>query len=466
LKDIESGKMAETRDLSLLFNPKSIAVIGASKDPTKIGHVILKNLVEGGFAGQVYPVNPSADVILYQHAFASVKDIPSPVDLAIIVTPQPVVLKILEECGEKGIKNIVIITSGFAEVGNAKDEEGIKEIAKRYGMNVIGPNCMGYINPSARVDSVFNPVYKLGRPKAGEIAFISQSGAVGAAVIDLAAKMGVGISLFVSYGNAAVVNEVDILEYLERDPKTKVIAMYLEGVRDGRKFLETARRITKKKPIILIKAGKTEAGTKAVKSHTGNLAGDYAVYSAAFKQAGIIEVESLTDLFDYSKIFLQPFPGGKRVGIITNGGGIGVLTSDLVIKQGLELADFNINTKQILREKMPMHVNITNPLDLAGDADVKRFELAIEYLLTEENVDIIILTPLMQTISLDASIVDLIVKKSQQMIKPMVVVTIGGSYTEQARTLLENGGVPTYTSPYVATGALAKLVWYAKYYER
>ena len=461
-----NSNSSERRDLSSLFNPKSIAVIGASKDPTKIGHVILKNLVEGGFSGQVFPVNPTADVILYQHSFASVKDIPSHVDLAIIVTPQPVVLKVLEECGEKGIKNVVIITSGFAEVGNTKDEDLIKEISSKYGINVIGPNCMGYINPSSRVDSVFNPIYKLGRPKAGEIAFVSQSGAVGAAVIDLAAKMGVGISLFVSYGNAAVVNEIDILEYLEQDPKTKVIAMYIEGVRDGRRFLETAKRITKKKPIILIKAGKTEAGTRAVKSHTGNLAGDYAVYSAAFKQAGIIEVESLTDLFDYSKIFLQPFPNGKRVGIITNGGGVGVLTSDLVIKHGLEIADFSISTKQILREKMPMHVNISNPLDIAGDADAKRFEIAIDQLLSEEKVDIILLTPLLQTVSLDASIVDLIVKKSQQMIKPIVVITIGGSYTEQARTLLENGGVPTYTSPYVATGALAKLVWYSKYFQR
>ncbi|MEM3369705.1 MAG: CoA-binding protein [Candidatus Micrarchaeia archaeon] len=453
-------------DLKKMFEPESIAVIGASKEPNKIGHVILKNLVEGGFSGPVYPVNPSADVILYQHAFASVKDIPSPVDLAIIVVPEKAVLKVLDECGQKGIKNIVIITSGFAEVGNVEDEKRVKEIAERYGMAVIGVNCMGFINPYSRVDSVFNPVYKLGRPKAGEIAFISQSGAVGAAVMDLAAKMGVGISLFVSYGNATVIDETDLIEYLNEDKRTKVIAMYIEAVKDGRRFLEVAKKVTKRKPIILIKAGKTQAGVKAAASHTAALAGDYAVYSAAFRQAGIIEVESLTDLFDFSKIFLQPFPKGNKVGIITNGGGIGVLTSDQIILNGLNMAELSTETKARLRESMPMHVNISNPLDLAGDADVARFRIALEEMFKDKNVDMLVLTPLMQTASLDASIIDLIASYSQKMEKPMVVVTIGGDYTEQNRVLLENGGVPTYTSPYVAAKALSKLAWYSNKYSK
>lgn len=454
-------------DLKSLFEPKSIAVIGASRDPSKIGHVILKNLVEGGFAGQVYPVNPSAEVILYQHSFVSVKDIPSNVDCAIIATPPKAVTTVLQECADKGVKAAIIITSGFAEVGNVQGEEEIKRIAKSSGMAVVGPNCMGLINTTTRVDSVFNPVYKLGRPKPGEIAFISQSGAVGAAVMDLAAKMGVGISMFVSYGNAAVVTETDLLEYLRDDPKTKVIAMYIEGVRDGRRFMEVAKDITKRKPIILIKAGKTPAGTKAVASHTAALAGDYQVYSAAFKQVGIIEVESLTDLFDFSKIFLQPFPSGDRVGIITNGGGIGVLTSDWVSTNGLKMAKFADATAQNLRAKMPGHVNIANPLDLAGDADSARFKTAIDNLMTDENVDSLILTPLMQTVSLDAGLIDIINKASELMKKPIIVVTIGGDYTENNRKLIEEGGVPTYTSPYVATKALSKLTWYAlNHYQR
>lgn len=454
-------------DLKSLLEPKSIAVIGASRDPAKIGHVILKNLVEGGFAGQVYPVNPSAEVILYQHSFASVKDIPVPVDCAIIVTPVPVVIKVLQECADKGVKSAIIITSGFAEVGNVQGEEEIKRIAKDSGMVVLGPNCMGLINTATRVDSVFNPVYKLGRPKPGEIAFISQSGAVGAAVMDLAAKMGVGISLFVSYGNAAVVTETDLLEYLRDDPKTKVIAMYIEGVKDGRRFLEVAKEITKRKPIILIKAGKTQAGTKAVASHTAALAGDYQVYSAAFKQAGIIEVESLTDLFDFSKIFLQPFPTGDRVGVITNGGGVGVLTTDWISANGLNMASYSDATKQTLRQKMPVHVNITNPLDLAGDADSQLFKFAIDELMNDENVDSLVLTPLMQTVSLDAGLIDVISKASEQMKKPIIVITIGGDYTENNRKLIEESGVPTYTSSYVGTKALAKLTWYAKnHYQR
>ena len=448
-------------DFKPLFQPKSIAVIGASRDPMKIGHVILKNLVEGGFSGQVYPVNPTADVILFQHSFASVKDIPSPVDCAIIVTPPQAVLGVLQECADKGVKAAVIITSGFAEVGNIQGEEEIKRIAKESGMVVIGPNCMGLINPSMRVDSVFNPVYKLGRPKQGEIAFISQSGAIGAAVMDLAATMGVGISLFVSYGNAAVVTETDLLEYLRDDPKTKVIAMYTEGVRDGRRFLDVAKEITKSKPIILIKAGKTQAGTKAAASHTAALAGDYAVYSAAFRQAGIIEVESLTDLFDFSKAFLQPFPTGDRVAILTNGGGIGVLTSDWVVTHGLKMSEFSDVTKQELRASMPVYINIANPMDLAGDADSKRFKFVLDRLLLDENVDSIVLTPLMQTSNLDAGIVEVVINASQQMKKPIVLVTIGGDYTENNRKIIEEGGVPTYTSPYVATKALAKLTWYA-----
>lgn len=454
-------------DLKPLLEPKSIAVIGASRDPTKIGHVILKNLVEGGFSGQVYPVNPSAEVILYQHSFASVKDIPSPVDCAIIVTPVPAVTKVLQECADKGVKSAIIITSGFAEVGNVQGEEEIKRIAKESGMAVIGPNCMGLLNTATRVDSVFNPVYKLGRPKSGEIAFISQSGAVGAAVMDLAAKMGVGVSLFVSYGNAAVVTETDLLEYLRDDPKTKVIAMYIEGVRDGRRFLEVAKEITRRKPIILIKAGKTQAGTKAAASHTAALAGDYQVYSAAFKQAGIIEVESLTDLFDYSKIFLQPFPSGDRVGVITNGGGVGVLTTDWISAHGLKMASFSDATSQALRQKMPVHVNIANPLDLAGDADSQLFKFAIDELMNDDNVDSLVLTPLMQTVSLDAGLIDVIAKASEQMRKPIIVVTIGGDYTENNRKLIEESGVPTYTSSYVATRALAKLTWYAmNHYQR
>ena len=307
-------------DLNSIFNPKSIAVIGASKDTTKIGHVIFRNLVEGNFNGNIYGVNPNAYEIIGQPIYPSLKDILGPIDLAVIAVPAPLVKQVMQQCVEKKVKGVIVISSGFSEVGNITEEQEIAQIAKDADIAMIGPNCMGVINPSIRMDGVFNPVYKTKRPGPGEISFMTQSGAVGAAVIDIAAKMGVGIASFISYGNATVVNESHLLEFYKDDPKTKVIAIYMESAKDGRRFYEIAKEVSMHKPIILIKAGKTKGGARAAQSHTASLAGSYDVYSAAFKQAGIIEVESLTDLFDFSKIFLQPFPKGDKVGIITNGG--------------------------------------------------------------------------------------------------------------------------------------------------
>jgi acetyl coenzyme A synthetase (ADP forming)-like protein len=449
-------------DLRCLFEPKSVAVIGASHDPKKLGHVIFKNFIEGGFKGDVYPINPNIDKILNRKCYPSVLDVPGSIDHAVIAVPAPAVAKVLTECGEKGVKGAVVITSGFAEVGNIKGEKELVEIAKKYDITLIGPNCLGLIDTKAKVDSVFLPMYKLQRPKKGDIAFIAQSGAVGSCVIDLAAEMGVGISKFVSYGNASVVNECDLLEYLRDDPNTRVIAAYFEMVKDGKRFLRIAKDVAQNKPVIAIKAGKTAGGMKAAASHTAAMAGSADVYSAVFRQTRIIEVESLTDLFDYSKIFLQPAPKGRRVGIITNGGGVGVLTTDWAERHGLQLANFSDETKKKAREKFPPHVNIGNPLDLAGDADKERYEYALELLMDDDNVDSIITIILFQTVSLDASVNDVIIAASQKRKKPIIAISIGGEYTKKNKVILESAGVPTYTSPYVATGALSKLTWYAR----
>lgn len=453
--------MRDKMDLKYVFEPKSIAVIGASKDPKKIGHVIFRNFIEGGYQGDVYPVNPTADVILNQTCYPSVTDIPGKIECAIIAVPAPAVAKVLKECGEKGVKGVIGITSGFAEVGNVKGEEEVAKIARDYDIALIGMNCLGIINPASRVDSVFLPMYKMGRPKVGEISFIAQSGAVGSCVIDLAADMGVGMSKFVSYGNATVVNECDLLEYLGGDKRTKVIAAYFEMIKDGRRFIEVAKEVTKKKPIIAIKAGKTPGGTKAAASHTAALAGAAEVYSAAFRQTRTIEAESLTDLFDYSKIFLQPLPNGERVAIITNGGGVGVLTTDWVETFGLKLAQFSEKTREELRKNLPPYVNITNPLDLAGDADTQRYKFALDLLMNDENVDSIISILLFQTVSLDSSVNDAIISASQQRKKPIITISIGGEYTKTNKVILESSGVPSYSSPYVASRSLAKLTWYA-----
>lgn len=447
-------------DLRFIFEPKSVAVIGASHDPKKIGHVIFKNFLEGGFKGEAYPINPNVDRILNRKCYPSVLDVPGTVECAIIAIPAPAVAKVLRECGEKGIKGAVVITSGFAEVGNVKGEKELADIAKKYDIALIGPNCLGIIDTKAKVDSIFLPMYKLQRPKKGDIAFIAQSGAVGSCVIDLAAEMGVGISKFVSYGNAAVVNECDLLEYLGSDPNTRVIAAYFEMVKDGRRFMDVAKSVAAKKPIIAIKAGKTAGGMKAAASHTAAMAGNAEVYSAVFRQSRIIEVESLTDLFDYSKIFLQPPAMGRRVGIITNGGGVGVLTSDWVERHGLQLASFSDETKKKAREKFPPHVNVANPLDLAGDADKERYAYALDLLVNDDKVDSIIAILLFQTVSLDASVNEAVIAASKRRKKPIIVISIGGEYTKKNRVILESNGIPTYTSPYVAAGALAKLTWY------
>ncbi|MEM2174325.1 MAG: CoA-binding protein, partial [Candidatus Micrarchaeia archaeon] len=265
---------------------------------------------------------------------------------------------------------------------------------------------------------------------------------------------------------ATVINECDLLEYLAEDKRTKIIAAYFEMIKDGKRFLKIAKEITKKKPIITIKAGKTAEGAKAAASHTAAMAGDAEVYSAVFRQSRVIEVESLTDLFDYSKIFLQPPPKGNRVAIITNGGGIGVLTTDWVRKNGLILAEFSEETKKIIREKFPPYVNVRTPLDLAGDANSERYKIALSALLNDENVDSIIVISLYQTVSLDPTVNDVIISASNERKKPIIVISIGGEYTRYNRKIIEDNGVPTYTSPYVAAGALAKLTWYYRCIEK
>src|SRR3989338_10680798 len=251
------------RDLDSIFDPKSIAVIGAGREPGKIGHVIVKNFLDGGFAGRVYPINPKAPDVLGLKCYPSVLDVPSNIDSAVVAVHADLVPGVMKECGEKGINGVVVISGGFAEVGNYKLEQQLVEVAKKYDLNVIGPNCLGVLNPAARNDSIFLPIYKMGRPKVGDISFISQSGAVGGCIIDLAARAGLGMGKFVSYGNASVVDEVDLLKYLADDDKTRVIVAYLEGVKRGREFLKVAKEITKHKPIIVLKAGRSKEGAKA-----------------------------------------------------------------------------------------------------------------------------------------------------------------------------------------------------------
>lgn len=454
------------RNLSAVFNPSSIAVIGASREPNKIGHVIVKNFVDGGFAGKVYPINPNAEEILGLKSYKSVLQVPGKIDSAVIAVPQPAVSGVLEECGKKGVKGVVLITGGFSEVGNLAAEKEIAAIANKYGMALIGPNCMGVLTPASRVDSVFLPIYKLGRPRVGGISFISQSGAVGGCIVDLAARAGIGMGKFVSYGNAAVIDETDLLQYLASDKDTDIIVVYLEGVRDGRKFLQAAREITKKKPVVVLKAGKSALGAEAALSHTGSLAGAAEAYKAAFRQANMIEAATLEQLFDFAKIFDQVLPCGGRVGIITNGGGMGVLATDSLEEEGLQLAEFSPETKKLLRASLPPYANVRNPLDIVGDADSHRYEVALNAMLRDEGIDMILLVILFQTAAIDSSVVNIAIRASDLKKKPIVAVCTGGEYTEMHKRILESYGIPTYASPSSAMRAISRFLAYSMHYAK
>ncbi|MCK4714587.1 MAG: CoA-binding protein, partial [Candidatus Aenigmarchaeota archaeon] len=325
-------------------------------------------------------------------------------------------------------------------------------------MRAIGPNCVGVVDPYTGVDTFFLPRYKLERPEEGSVAFISQSGALGSVVLDWMAMKGYTISKFISYGNALDVDEADLTEYLASDPKTSVICCYFEGLKQGRKFYDTLKRVSGKKPVIIIKGGRTEEGTQAVSSHTGSLAGSREVHSAAFQQAGGIEARTLEELFDFARVLAtQPSPKGNRVQVITDGGGFGVLTTDWLIESKLVMARMDRKTAASLKKAFPPHVVIKNPLDLTGDATVERYHLAIDAAIHDPNVDMIAVIALFQIPTLTADIVDVISAASDRSSKPIIVISAGGRFTEVLKKTLEDSGVPTFSYPEKAARALKAL---------
>jgi len=450
-----------------MMNPKSVAVIGASRDPNKVGHIILQNYIDNGFSGELYPVNKNAapgEKIIGLNAYRSVLEIKKSIDLAVIAVPAPVVPSVLEECGKAKVKTAVVISGGFAEVGNVELQNKIVEIAKKYNIAMLGPNCLGIMDPLSKVDTLFLPTYKLSRPRVGGVSFVTQSGAVGSTILDLIAKEGFGLSKFISYGNAAYVDEVDLLEYLLHDKQTEVIVMYIEGVKRGKELIEIAKRVTKVKPVIVIKAGVTDEGAKAAHSHTASLAGNNEAYDALFKQFGFIKAKDLSELLNFAKIFSsENLPKGDRVAIVTNGGGTGVLATDAIYLNGLRLAEFSEETKRELRKVMPDIVNIRNPLDLAGDADEKRYSDALSIISKDPNIDMFIVIALFQTPGADSSVAEKLIYFKKNIEKPMIVVTTGSDFTQTHKIMMESSGLPVYDSPMAAASALAELYKYWKY---
>ena len=436
------------------FTPKSIAVIGVSKDQNKVGHVIFKNLYK---KFKTYPVHPNEKSILGERVYHSIQKIPQRIDLAIIAIPAALVLQAVRHCGQKGIKHLIIISSGFKEIGNDRLEYELGKTLEEYGIKCIGPNCLGVFDAHSGLDSLFLPTKKLTRPKTGGVSFISQSGAVGSAVLDLLAEESYGFAKFVSYGNGTNLSETDFLEYLEKDPQTKVICMYLEGIQNGKRFLDLAKK--SKKPIIVIKGGKSEKGAHAALSHTGSLAGSYEIYKGAFAQAGVIVAESLEEVFNIAKLFITlPKPKGKKVQIITNGGGYGILTVDEVEKQGLPLAEMSAKTKLFLKHHVPKIVIIANPMDLVGDATNERYGLALKMCVDDKNIDLILLIILHQTPLIDEKIIDIVAVHKGK--KPIIVLSAGGKQTKILSRRFESLNIPVFAFPQEAVTSLKKYIEY------
>jgi acetyl coenzyme A synthetase (ADP forming)-like protein len=445
------------------FKPKSVAIVGASRSPKKVGHVIFRNFIEGGFAGKVYPINPNTEDLFGHKCYSSVSRVKGRIDLAVIAIPAPIVPAVLKQCGKKGIHAAIIVSGGFKEIGRKDIEDEIQRVAKKYRIRIIGPNCLGVYDAHSCVDTIFNPRYKLERPEEGRIGLMSQSGATMSVLLDWMAMKGYKASKFISYGNATDIDEADLAEYLAGDDETSVICIYFEGVRRGRKFYETVKKLSGKIPIIALKGGVTPAGHKAVSSHTGNLAGESVIYSAAFKQAGIIEARDLEQIFDFARVLsTQPVSKGKRVQIVTDGGGFGVLATDWVYKNGLELAQMQKSNCKMLEKLTPDHAVISNPIDLTGDATTEMYEKVINTALHDKNVDMIVVVALFQPPLLTADVTDVISDAGRKRKKPIVVVSAGGRYTEVLKKSLEDSDVPCFSYPERAVSALKALYDYGR----
>ncbi|KAF0109761.1 MAG: hypothetical protein FD147_2086 [Chloroflexi bacterium] len=445
--------------LTPFFDAAGVAVIGASGNPRKLSHGILRNLVNSTYKGGIYPVNPGSPEILGKTCYADISSVPDPVELAVIVLPAAATPETLEACGKRGIKAAVIISGGFKEVGagGLDLEKKCLDIASHYHMRLIGPNCVGTMS----LHSGLNTTFIHGVPDAGGIGFLSQSGAVCGGVVDHLHGKKVGFSHFISLGNEADVTETDIIEYLGDDPGTRVIAAYVEQIRDGRRFLEVARQVSQKKPIVLIKAGRTSAGARAVSSHTGSLAGSHSAYQAAFKQSGVIEVNTVAELFDVAMAFdFQPIPAGKRTVIITNSGGPAALASDSLSVNGLTLEDLEEETKATLRQYLNPSAQVGNPVDMLGGAEPKEYALTISALLKDKNVDIVLPILVPQALINPAEVAQAIVDASRGSTKPVLTCIMGDMSVGEARLVLQGNRVPMYTFPESMGSVLSAMLRY------
>ncbi|NWG11018.1 CoA-binding protein [Candidatus Bathyarchaeota archaeon] len=475
------------KQLDAFFNPRSVAVVGATKKINKAGHVIFKNFVENKrrdvFKGQLFPVNPHEDSILGFQCCPSITNIPSELDLVVIVVPASIVPSIMNDAASKKVKGVVIISSGFSEVGNHELENKIVTIAKRAGIRVLGPNCLGVYDSKTGIDMLFLPETKVlttgeevvatPRPMFGNIAIVTQSGAFGVSALDYLAGRQIGVSKFVSFGNKCDVDEAEMLNYLLYDAETKVMLLYVEDIKSGQHFLKVAREVSKKKPIVALKSGKTTAGARAAASHTGAIAGSDRIYDAVFTQTGILRAKDMEEFFDAGKALAMQIPAaGRNVGIITDAGGPGIMAADECELKGLVVRRFSEETVQKFEklkreEKLPKFATNLNPVDITGSGTSEMFELAAEILFQDVEICGILLLGLHHTPALQEDYIDRVAEVAKKYDTPIVACDIGE--TEMAlytRFRFDKLGIPAYSSPEDTARAMNALVKYGSYLKK
>lgn len=456
--------------LEAVLKPRSIAVIGASRRKLTIGNTLFHNLLHHDFSGVVYPVNPSASPVAAVQAYPAIRDIPGEVDLAIIITPAETVAGLMEECGRKGVRGIVVISAGFGESspkGKAAQDE-ILEISRRYGMRLVGPNCMGIINtaPEISMNATFSTIY----PPVGGIAMSTQSGALGLAILEYARNLNIGLSTFVSIGNRADVSSNDLLQYWEKDPSTKVILLYLESFGNPKKFVRIARSVTRSKPVVALKSGRTSAGSRAAASHTGALATAEVASEALFKQTGMVRVDTLEELFGVANLLThQPLPRGRRVAVLTNGGGPGIMTADACADRGLELPVLSGDTISQLRGFLSPRASLSNPVDMTADSSAETYRQALDVLSRDDCVDIVIVIFVPPIPVQSEAVADVIREAAPEFRKrgKTLVASFMGSRGTGIECYTEEGGcIPSFTFPEHAAAALARACEYSEWLQR
>lgn len=444
--------------LEALFTPSSIAVFGASREPGKVGHEVVANLLKSGYRGQIIPVNPKATEILGLKCYPDLSHLSGRVDLGIIVVPPPAVLSAVENAARAGARAVIVITAGFKETGaeGAARERELANLCRSLGIRLLGPNCIGLINTENQMNATFAPQM----PLPGKISVISQSGALCVAILDMALQRRMGLAKVISFGNKADLDEVDLLHALAEDRQTAVVAGYLESITEGDEFLRVAEQTANIKPVVILKVGVTQAGAKAASSHTGSLAGADMAYGAAFKRSGVVRAENFEALFDYALAFaMQPLPAGTRVAIITNAGGPGIMASDAAEMAGLKMITPAAATREKLRACLPPTAAVGNPVDVIGDADPDRYARAFEILQDDPDVDAIIVVVTPQNMTQPLRLAERLAQ-AHQGTKPVLAAFLGGHEMEAAHARLMELNIPNYPSPERAVGALKAMCDY------